>query len=205
MILSTTLLTGCTKDQDTLNTHEKNPTPASDVSLSDQNNIDDSEIPSDILNYIIIKQDNLHEVYQNDSSDSLRNNGNYGLVADIEDLMWIASRGLLGLDKQEEKSINELPVIQESFRSDFGKDVKSKNVWIRLNYEPYVPEQGMNVIAHKDLIVYLDPQNQDNAFLGIQNVQDLNTWTIILMPGYGPWFEKEINMLLYFTTGCSII
>jgi len=202
-----TLVTGCSRTQNTSNTSGKPSVSTSGASTSSTENA--TQVEQEILNYVIVQrgQDDVRVVFQNDSSDKLRTLRSYGLISDVENLLWIASRGGAGIDSEgEKKMLTELPVIQESYKSNIGNGkirfdnaVDSKNVWIRLNYQPFKPGQGMNVWGHKDLIVYIDTENHDNAFLGIQDDQDQNVWKIILLPGYGPWFEKEINMLLRLT------
>lgn len=201
LTLSLFLLTACCKTQDTINTSNRPPT-------SQQTTAVVTQVKQEILNQVIVQRgkDSLRVGFQNDSSDKLRTLGIYGLVSDVENLLWIASRGSADIDPEGEKIITELPVIQESSKSTvnggdilFYDDVKSKNVWIRLNYKPFIPSQGTNIWGHKDLIVYLDPDNHNNAFLGIENAQKQNTWNMILLPGYGPWLEKEIDILLRLT------
>lgn len=50
-------------------------------------------------------------------------------------------------------------------------------------------------------MVYLDNDNNSNAYLGLQNPDNETQWTIILLPGYGSWFEREIDMIMRLTTG----
>ncbi|MCB8818085.1 hypothetical protein [Desulfosporosinus shakirovi] len=208
MVFTLTLLTACSKTQNTLNTTGETPLSSSDASAPVQST-ENATHEQKILNYIIVQRgrDGVRVVLQNDSSDKLKTFGHYGIVSDVENLLWIASRGGGGLDSEtEEKKVTELPVIQESNKTTgINRDIwfedtgGNKDVWIRLNYEPFTPDQGMNGWEHKDLIVYIDPNNHDNGFLGIQDAQDQNVWRIILLPSYGPWIEKEIDMLLRLT------
>ena len=143
----------------------------------------------------------------NDASDKLRTLASYGLVSDIEQILWMVSRSEFTDTESEKKSAAELPVIKESelnLPHDetmlFYDHTGSKHSWIRLNYKPYIPGQGMNAWAHKDLIIYIDPDCEDNAFLGVQDPQNDNLWEIHALPGCGPWLAKEIDMLAYMTT-----
>ena len=202
------LVTACNETPNPSNTLEN-----LSVSVPESSQTTDHIIPEqETLNYLIVQrgQDGLCVGLKNDVSDKLRTLGSYGLVSDVENLLWIAPRGGAGIDsKDEEKSAMELPVIKESDKSApqdenimwFYDGISSKNVWIRFNYQPFIPGQGMNVLGHKDLIVYIDPDNDDNAFLGIQDPQNQNDWNIYLLPGYGLWLEKEIDILLRLTAG----
>lgn len=143
----------------------------------------------------------------NDASDKLRTLGSYGLISDIEQILWMVSRSEFTDTESEKKSAAELPVIKESelnLPHDetmlFYDHTGSKHSWIRLNYKPYIPGQGMNTWAHKDLIIYIDPDCESNAFLGVQDPQNDNLWEIHALPGCGPWLAKEIDMLAYMTT-----
>lgn len=143
----------------------------------------------------------------NDASDKLRTLGRYGLVSDIEQILWMVSRSEFTDSESEKKSAAELPVIKESelnLPHDetmlFYDHTGSKHSWIRLNYKPYILSQGMNTWAHKDLIIYIDPDCETNAFLGVQDPQNDNLWEIHALPGCGPWLAKEIDMLAYMTT-----
>lgn len=200
LILISTLI-ACSKTQNTLTASDK-------PSVPNQTSGNVTQIKKEILNYVIFQRgrDGLCVGLKNDSSDYLRNLRNYGLVSDVERLLWMASRSVFTDSEGEKKRITELPVIEESNKSIpqdknmwFYDGVSSKSVWIRLNYQPFIPGQGMNVWGHKDLIVYIDPDNDDNAFLGIQDPQNQNVWDIHLLPGYGPWLAKEIDMLMYMT------
>ncbi|NPV70783.1 MAG: hypothetical protein HPY55_09085 [Firmicutes bacterium] len=120
----------------------------------------------------------------------------YGLVSDIQNLRWIALRGGLGIENIAEGH-DHLEIIRQSEKNE----VKSKGLWIRLYYETYKPEQGMNDFGHKDIIVYAAPRNPNDAFLGIQNTDDQTKWSLFSLPGYGPWLKKEIDILLRLATG----
>lgn len=145
-----------------------------------------------ILNQIVIQQGGNRFVLQNLSSKKP-----LGLVSDIENLLWIAPRGGAGIEPEvEERKATNLKIIQES-----NESTVSKNTWVRLYYQPYKPVQGMNYIGHKDIIVYIDPDNNKNAYLGIQNPDNQTEWNLFLLPGYGQWLQKEIDMLLRLTSG----
>ncbi|SHN84836.1 hypothetical protein [Desulfitobacterium chlororespirans] len=143
----------------------------------------------------------------NDASDKLRTLGSYGLISDIEQILWMVSRSEFTDTESEKKSAAELPVIKESelnLPHDetmlFYDHTGSKHSWIRLNYKPYIPGQGMKAWTHKDLIIYIDPDCEANAFLGVQDPQNDNLWEIHALPGCGPWLAKEIDMLASMTT-----
>lgn len=133
----------------------------------------------------------------------------HGIIWDIEDLLWIAPRGGAGIEGGgTEKNISELPIIKESETALiddttdwYSFEVDTENLWIRLICAPYKPAQGENSIAHKDIMVYLDNDDNNNAYLGIQSPDDETEWTIIPLPGYGLWLAREIDMIMRRTTG----
>ncbi|WP_273483166.1 hypothetical protein [Desulforamulus ruminis] len=209
LIFTLTSVTACSKRPNTSSISDKPPVSSPEAPASSQSTEDITHERS-ILNDVVVQRgrDGLCVGLKNDPSDRLRTIENYALVSDIERLLFLASRSGAGIHSETEKrKITKLPVIQESENTTppneemwFYQGVSSKNVWMRLNYQPFIPGQGMNVWGHKDLIVYIDPDNNDNAFLGIQDASNENAWNIILLPGYGSWLAKEIDMFLYMTT-----
>lgn len=114
----------------------------------------------------------------------------YGLVTDIQHIRWIAIRGGAGIEPIEKEVLDP---VRES--------VTGKQVWVRFYYEPYKPEQGMNDRGHKDIVVYTDPENVADAILGIQNPDHQERWDMFVLHGYGPWLQKEIDILLRLAAG----
>ncbi len=120
----------------------------------------------------------------------------YGLVTDIQNIRWIAIRGGAGIEPIE-KEVADLGIVRESEKDN----ATGKGLWVRFYYESYKPAQGMNDPGHKDIIVYTDRENVADAFLGIQNPDHQEKWDIFVLPGYGPWLQKEIDVLLRLATG----
>jgi hypothetical protein len=78
-----------------------------------------------------------------------------------------------------------------------NSDINSSNNWIRLYYQQ---NQSDSESKYRDVIIFLDPNNKQNAVLGLQNAKDKNLWSIFELPGYGSWLMNEINMTLRLTT-----
>jgi hypothetical protein len=180
------------------NPETKQRKPAFDLSPAPQAS---GQAKQEIVKSMIVQRghDGIRDGFKNDSLDKLKS---YGIVLDMKNLLWLATRGAAGIEAEgEKKAVAEFSVIAESEESLAGDTVNSDNCWIRLNYEAYFPDQGVNVWEHKDLIIYIDPDNADDAFLGVQDPQEQMLWTVFRLPGYGTWLEKEIDMLLRLTTG----
>jgi hypothetical protein len=121
-----------------------------------------------------------------------------GLVLDIRDIRWISLRGGAGIEPRvEEKDAKDVVAIAES--DQLNTEVSL--YFVRLAYQPYRPGPGMNDFSHQDLIVFIDPNREDNAYLGIQNPDAPGNWSLTLLPGYGPWLKKEIDLFLRIRLG----
>lgn len=134
-----------------------------------------------------------------------KNWSSYNLVSDVENLLMIASRGGAGIDPsafETDIEVNKIDIVSESEKDiDDKSEVQNKGVWIRLYYHSYRPGQGINDFKHKDIVIYIDPHDGANAYLARQNPDDLSKWDLILLPGYGSWLQKEIEVLLRLKTG----
>jgi hypothetical protein len=115
------------------------------------------------------------------------------LITDTQNLLYIAQRGGAGIDdsRREEKLAKDIEVLADS---DDGSQLGYS--YFRLEYPPYIPEPGQNGLGYQDLILYEDPQNKEDAYIGIQNPKQLDKWTIIALPGYGQWLNKELDIHL---------
>ncbi|EJL47395.1 hypothetical protein P4V44_05720, partial [Brevibacillus agri] len=60
---------------------------------------------------------------------------------------------------------------------------------------------GHYKFPRKDIILYVDPQSPDDAFVAIQNPEKLDEWRVLKVSGYGPWLKKEIDLYLSLNTG----
>ncbi len=128
---------------------------------------------------------------------------NAGIIRDIEDLLWIVPRGGAGIQNSGiDKDISEVPMINE-INNAVNNHCKTNGnyTWIRLVYDPYIPEEGQNAIKHEDIILYLDPNNSSDAVFCIQNPKKESEWNITVLPDYGKWLSKEIDILLRIKTG----
>ena len=179
LILIVSLFTACAGDK---NLEMRQRKSISDLSPSPQAS---EQTKQEILKSMIVQRgsDGIREGFENDSLDKLKS---YGIVLDMRDLLWLATRSGAGIDAEgEKKVIAKFPVVaesEESLSGDgklwFNHTVNSKNCWIRLNYKAYFPAQGVNVWGHKDLILYIDPDSAHDAFLGVQDPQDQTLWTV---------------------------
>lgn len=158
-----------------------------------------AQLKSGKLNSMVVQRGRtVREKYANNSADILHTGSNFGLAGDAENLLWISTRGGAGIEANSIKQDDsKLPVIQES-RSD---NPTSENVWVRLSYDAFTPPAGENSWAHKDVMVYVDPANAQNAVLAVQDTKEQTKWNIVSLPGYGVWLKKEIDMMLRVTKG----
>lgn len=151
------------------------------------------------LNSLIVQRGKtVREKFQNNTSDILRTNRLYGLAEDEENLLWISSRGGAGIESNSVKQdASKIAEVQDS-----GKDSPtSDSVWARFSYDPYIPASGENNWAHKDVMLFVDSGNAQNAVLAIQDPKELNKWSLVTLPGYGNWLKKEVDVLLRMAKG----
>lgn len=146
----------------------------------------------------------------------------FNIVRDIIDLLWLSQRGGCGVDEPPEAwvitprvDISELPIVRqcrsiaadhgfpgfEGFAGDMGQEapMDDENTWIHLIYERYLyagERPDGQPISFKDKVVYLDPDDPDNAILALQDGEEPDIWDVYTWPGYGPWLMKEIDVLL---------
>ena len=72
-------------------------------------------------------------------------------------------------------------------------------VWIRIEQEHFVaPEGSIGQVSHKDYIIY---REGEDAYVGLQSVEDGNKWTVSRIAGYGEWLERELDIFIRMTTG----
>ncbi|MFZ5597566.1 MAG: hypothetical protein ACOY31_11210 [Bacillota bacterium] len=125
------------------------------------------------------------------------------IISDIQNLRWIAYRGGAGMNfRQVVKDQKDISIVKASETIESNGKAQDGSRWVRLYYGPYKPVQGVNDIGHKDIIIYADnSQDPEDAYLLIQNPDILTEWTVITLPGYGQWLQKEIDMLLRMKMG----
>lgn len=151
------------------------------------------------LNTITVQRGkDAREKFQNDSSDVLHTASSYGIVGDAENLLWISSRGGAGIESSSVKEdASKLPVVQESEKDSPTSD----SVWVRLSYDAYTPPEGENTWGHKDIMVFVDTGNAQDAVLAIQDPKEQTKWSVVSLPGYGSWLKKQIDIMLRVTKG----
>lgn len=201
------LIAGCSKREDG-NSSTPAKQPSSGAS-ADSENVDNKNGSTENSNTENQQVQNKEIIVQRESDCYSFENAeinNEGIVQDIENLLWIVPRGGAGIDEPGiDKDISELPVINEInnvINSNYTTNEKNnKYTWIRLVYDPYTPKEGENAANHKDIILYVDPDNTSNVIFGIQNPEKESQWNITALPGYGEWLRKEIDILLRIKTG----
>lgn len=125
------------------------------------------------------------------------------IISDIQNLRWIAYRGGSGMDfRQVVKDQKDISIVKASENTESIEKARDGSPWLRLYYDPYKPVQGANDTGHKDIIICADnPQDPEDAYLLVQNPDNLTEWTVITLPGYGQWLQKEVDMLLRMKMG----
>lgn len=121
----------------------------------------------------------------------------FGIVEDIQNLLWVAQRGGIGIELETEKmESNELDQLL-----NVGATMKDPFYSVRLTFEPYKPEPGSNDLPHQDLLLFTDPHQEKDAYLGVQNPVHETEWKLYRLPGFNGWLAKEIDLLLRVYTG----
>lgn len=120
-----------------------------------------------------------------------------GIGETLDSFAWIAFRE--GEVIAEDLPAEENAYIAESAEVIEGSGEAGDNVWIRCVQEAFEPEEGsLGQTAHKDYIFY---RQGNDVCVGVQSVEDNGLWTILKMPDYGDWLEKEIKIQIRMTTG----
>ena len=120
-----------------------------------------------------------------------------GVDESLDTLVWMAFRG--GTIISENLSAEENTYIPESDKVLEGSEEIEDHVWIRIEQEAYIPQEGtLGQVSHKDYIFYV--QGED-AYVGVQSAEDTELWTILEVADYGDWLEKEIDIYVRMTTG----
>lgn len=115
----------------------------------------------------------------------------------LNTLVWMAYRG--GDIIAEDFPADKDAYIAESIQVLEGSDEVKYDVWVRMIQEAVEPESGsFGQVAHKDYIFY---RQGEDAYIGIQSVENNGLWTILKMVDYGDWLEKEIEIYIRMTTG----
>jgi|GEM_PF-1460178 hypothetical protein len=198
IILNALLCTGCSANN---KTHATQPSSVGNGSITITPTMNDND-----LNL----QEKESEMLIQRNSDCFRFQCNdlkhQGLIEDINNLLWIVPRGGAGItDVATENDSSELPIVALS-NSILDKELTSYTAednytWIRLVYDTYIPPAGVNAVGHKDIVIYIQPDNPDDAIFAIQDPVENSKWNITSMPGYGCWLSTEIDMLLRMMTG----
>lgn len=133
-----------------------------------------------------------------------------GLYNDMEALMWLVPRGALNeisTVEPEQKELENAYISEssETFREyssqteeEWYFDFEGEQTWIRLNYQPYTPPEGVNTISHEDILFYVDGEN---LYFAVQDVNDAELWKVTEIRDYGSWLQREIQMFIRLYMG----
>lgn len=131
---------------------------------------------------------------------------NEDFINSFSRLDWIAERGGAGtqseyitpdqnalsiIEKSSGITENEL-IYEQTYLKLTGINTET---WIRLIYEPYMPESGIGSFPHKD-IVFATMTDKEDAFLARQDPENPDIWEYMSLPGYGQWLQREIDMFV---------
>ncbi|WP_029100418.1 hypothetical protein [Brevibacillus thermoruber] len=119
-----------------------------------------------------------------------------GILVNAEDFYRFAYRRVgeeLGVTNER-----ELPFLQEKLEEGTSQ---YDYTYIRIVQKPFIPESGVNEFPRKDIVIYLDPQNPTDAFVGVQDPHNLDEWKIYQVKDYGDWVKKVIDLYLALHTG----
>ena len=119
-----------------------------------------------------------------------------GLYKNIEAMLWIALRGGAGINSEGNRidaASNDF--IQLSEKLTPGERLEENILLLRINRKNAVENTSM---SYKDILLYRD--NED-AYLAWQMADDLNTWYLFQLSGYGEWLEKEVAIFMRCATG----
>lgn len=82
-----------------------------------------------------------------------------------------------------------------------SSDTANSMTYVRLLYDPYVPETGVNDLPHKDIIFAAAGEDLEDAYLMIQDPETLTNWDYMELEAYGQWLSREADMLFAQTAG----
>lgn len=120
-----------------------------------------------------------------------------GVDKSLDTIAWMAFRG--GTIISEDMPAEENAYILESNQVLKGSEEAEDNVWIRIEQEVSIPQEGsLGQVSHKDYIFY---RQGEDAYVGVQSAEDTGLWTLLKMSDYGDWLEKEIEIYIRMTTG----
>ena len=120
-----------------------------------------------------------------------------GVDESLDTLVWMAFRG--GNIISEDMSAEENAYILESDQVLESSEEVGDYIWIRIVQEAFAAsESSLGQVSHKDYIFYV--QGED-AYVGVQSAEDTERWTVLEMPDYGDWLEKEIDIYVRMTAG----
>ena len=175
-------------------------------SISDQTTVESREPQQENCIGIIVARAGDYEIYYFDS-----NNLTDLYIDNFENLRSLALRNKAGvseiLQTADDLVSPILNMAEEAITTDvidkgyISSDLENSITWVRLLYNPYMPELGDNDQPHKDIVLAVTSENLENAFLIIQDPNTLTVWNYIKLEGYGQWLSREVDMLLAQTTG----
>lgn len=128
---------------------------------------------------------------------------NQALIYNLYTLYNEVYRGFLSTDLGTDmklKTESDLPFIKNSEATKEGA-AKESYTFIRMVRSPYITQPGQNAPSSKDLVFYLDPKNQNDLYIAVQNPEQVKEWTTYTVKGYGLWLQKEIHIYLRGSRG----
>jgi len=175
-------------------------------SIPDQTPAESKNLQQENCIGIIVARAGDYEIYYFDSNELTKL-----YIHVFENLRSMALRneaGISGILQTTDDSVYSiLSAAEETITTDIidqgyiSSDVKNNITWVRLLYNPYIPEIGVNDQPHKDIIFAITGENLEDAYLIIQDPKALTVWNYMELEEYGQWLNREIDMLLAQTTG----
>lgn len=175
-------------------------------SISDQTPVESKNLQQENCTGIIVARAGDYEIYYFDSNELTKL-----YIHVFENLRSMALRneaGISGILQTTDDSVYSiLSAAEETITTDIidqgyiSSDVKNNITWVRLLYNPYIPEIGVNDQPHKDIVFAITGENLEDAYLIIQDPKASTVWNYMELEEYGQWLNREIDMLLAQTTG----
>ncbi|MGQ7277652.1 hypothetical protein ACT91Q_06755 [Brevibacillus thermoruber] len=159
--------------------HEKEPAPQSE----------DSQAATSEVEKLVVQRGHDLFVFEKPSR-------RMGILVNAKDLYTFAYRKdgeALGV-----KNERELRFLQEKHEEGTSQN---DYTYMRIVQKPFIPESGVNEFPRKDIVIYIDPQNPNDAFVGVQDPNKLDEWKIYKVKDYGNWVKKVIDLYIALYKG----
>lgn len=198
-------VTGCTQHKSSESSADINSTEQKE-SISDQTPTESKNLQQGNCTGIVVARAGEHEIYYFDSNELTEQ-----YIHIFENLRSMALKNQAGisgiLQTADDSADSILSTVVDIATTDIidqgyvSLDVENNITWVRLLYDPYIPEVGVNDQPHKDIIFTVTSENVEDAYLIIQDPKTLDAWNYMELNGYGQWLSREVDMLLAQTTG----